>query len=121
MGIKEFVEDFQAKRKEKKRVEKEMTEEDRIYTKIQEKKKSPMQRELERFQKQESEKKISDAVMKFRKQRHHEAMENSMINQKGIFNTPKESLLINAEPIFSKPRKSAVTDTGILFNERVKL
>lgn len=103
MAIKEFISGLMEKRRQEKQMQKQAEAEDRIVQKIEMKKKTPMERELEKYKKQEYQKKVEEQVLKIRKQRKYDAeMKNTPINQKAIFRDERNRNLFHSENVFTK-------------------
>jgi len=92
MGIKEILQKFH----EKKARLNEIQEEERLHKMAYDRTKSPHERELEVFLKEEREKEIKKQLDYFRKKRAKEIWSptNQILHQKNIFKTnPKEKIL----------------------------
>lgn len=87
MEAKELINKLGKSSRERKELFKQMQQQDQLETKLQEMKKSSNQRELERYQKEEYEKSIKEALEYARKKRDHDIKFNhNPLNVKNITN-----------------------------------
>jgi hypothetical protein len=123
MGFKDFIDGVMQKRREEKAMQKQAEAEDRIVQKIEMKKLSPMERELEKYKKQEHQKKVEQEVLRIRKQKKYDSeMKNIPINQKAIFRN--DGNIFNSKNVFMKPTKVRHDNTfkgKNIFATKVKL
>jgi hypothetical protein len=125
MAIKEMINGFLEKRRQEKAMQKQAEAEDRIVQKIETKKKTPMERELEKYQKQEYQRKVEKEVIKIRNQKKYDSeMKNAPINQKSIFRN--DGNIFGTKNIFmSKPFKVKHDNTfkgkNIFISKAVKI
>lgn len=85
MGIRDMIDKFRDRNSEFK----ELEAQDRAMEKIRLRKMSSNERELERFQKEEREENIKNALSKIRETKKKDFFHNDTITQKNIFNTQK--------------------------------
>jgi len=100
MGIMSIVRKFSENRKEKSQKFKDMQEQDRLETMLEERKKSSNRRELEKYYKDKEEAQIKQALEKIRKQRTKDNWKGKSI-MKSDYNILKEDkkILSNDRPI----------------------
>jgi hypothetical protein len=85
MGFKEVIQRIGEKQREKKEMIKRMDDQLRFQKIVEDRQKSSNERELERFQHEEREVAIKEALQNYRKQRQHEInFEHNPINTKNI-------------------------------------
>lgn len=98
------------KNKERKERFRELQEEDKLQTMLEERKKSANERELERFIKEKREKQINKALEGFRKEREHEDNSQRILNAPNItnhsdFEILKEKNMFKSGNMFEKQRR----------------
>ncbi|MGA2130652.1 MAG: hypothetical protein ABSG05_03525 [Candidatus Pacearchaeota archaeon] len=103
MGISEFLSSWREKRAERKEYEKQLEDHQHAEKHLEQKKKTPMERELEKYKEQDRQKQITDEVLKRRREKKYEIeMRNTPINIKPIFRDEKNRNLFNSENVFTK-------------------
>ncbi len=100
MGILDTIKNIAKNRSEKSEKFKQLQEEDKLQSMLEERKKSANRRELERFYKEEEEKEIQEALKKIRKDKNKNAWKGDFL--KGEKNMSKnERPILKEKNIFS--------------------